>query len=439
MLFSGCSDDPNASAPTNVGTPPPPVETSSTLVDFTAYAVEPSYLSANQWRGIAGASAFIELASGDRIGATSDADGKLVFHGVDFSGGPASVTTWAAGHLIATIFGVTPANVAKVPLPFPQFAVGGKDMLLLMQPIGGSSAETVKLSGMLTGKLDPTNKVSLSAAGGRGAFEDSRADYSLTVPKGQPLTLVAMEWKGGAVGITNWSETKLRWLRLDVPAQTADATVNLDLASATSLTSTKVAVNLSVPTTSVIGGVPMWRVQSIESGIFFLGSRNVVTRNDDKFSYKADGEYVASPVASQTSMTYAVFPGFDGESAFVQRPGVPADGETITPLAIPGASPPVSIGGDVVLSNIDPAAVVVGVSVLNHRGPNDDVDAWQIGSLFGSEKPASIHIPSLPDDALAMLPIKPSARVIVAGDAFDAAHPATPGRVAFSAFFDLRK
>src|SRR5262245_36213700 len=85
-LVGACSSKNTSSSSSSGGT----ADAGSTLPDFTVYAVSPGVTLEAPLTGIAGVSAFLEMASGQSVEGISDAEGKIVFHGVDFEPGPVS-------------------------------------------------------------------------------------------------------------------------------------------------------------------------------------------------------------------------------------------------------------------------------------------------------------------------------------------------------------
>jgi len=438
VVFACSSDDTQVTPSPDAGS-----EGGADVVDFTVYAVDG--VGRQKWSPVGGASAFLDTAGGQRIEATSDDSGQIVFKGVSFKDGPASITVYKSGRVMMTLVGVTPELVAKLPLPVAEFPAAGKNISFDIEPVtAAAAAESVKLTGMLNGKLDAANIVTLSASPSGGSFfQDSAATYSLDVPKGQPVKLVAMEWTKVTMTSTAWEETKQRWRAYDVPAQSADGTFDIDLAAGTTLTPTKVNVTLKLPDASRLGTAPGWQINSTTFGsAWFLGSRSkVAVKADDPNAFTAEGEYVTVDAPTETPFTLAYFPGLDGEAAVVQQPGPPADGAVIEALAYPAALTGVAVGAEVALPQLDASALAANIAVVDHKvvgGVGQDTPAWNVGNLRGASL-ASIKLPDLPDAARALLPATPQARLSVLSGIFDAAHPLIPQKIAFSKFFKVAK
>jgi hypothetical protein len=433
------SESPATPAPADGG-----ADGDSSASDFTVYVAEPVD-PFTPYKPLSGVSAFIDAADGSRIEATSDADGKIVFKGVSFENGPAAVTAFTSGHVMSTVVGVTPETLAKLPLPFAQFPNAGKNLVLVLSPIAPpGNTGTVKLTGNLAGKLDAANNVTMSALPGSSVFQADTATYSFDVKKDAALTVVAMEWTKGDATARSWDETKHRFVKFDVPAQSANGTHDFDFATGTALTSKKVTLTLKAPDASNLGGPAGWQVQSLKSeGLFFLGSRSKVPAPPTGNTFVAEGEYVDSPVANDEVITFCYFPGFDGESAIVQLDGAPADGSTIEAFAFPNTPAATKVGGEIALGNVDPGAESVGIDIVKHEagslGGFVDTPLWNVQTLRGSGTPLTIKLPELPEGASASLPATAQARIVVAGDSLSAAHQDIPKRLAWSKFFRVSK
>jgi hypothetical protein len=283
--------------------------------------------------------------------------------------------------------------------------------------------------------------VTISMSPARGIFQSDASAYALDVKKGDALTVVAMEWTGPTQTARSFDETKHRFVKLEVPAQSADATLDLDLASGTPLTPVEITVTLKAPDASSLGGAPGWQVQSEKTGgLFFLGSRSKVSATAETGNtFIAEGEYVASPIPDDAPHTFVYFPGGAGEFALVQKIGFPADGATYEALAFPKSPGKVALGAVIPLTNLDSAADGAGIEVLDDSLDGNGGAVWFVHTLPGAPPPASLVLPDLPDAARAILPSRIHARLLAVAGELDETRKGVPSRIAFSKYFTVTK
>lgn len=127
-------------------------------------------------------------------------DGRVVFEGVEFEGGPVSVTGVAQGFRV----------ISHVAIDENQDAVELRMTLLPVQ------LETATVLGAILGMADVSNNVNVSATVPGVPYRHYKgANYGIEVATGQPMTLVASETED--LGPTEWGEIRevLQWATLE--------------------------------------------------------------------------------------------------------------------------------------------------------------------------------------------------------------------------------
>jgi hypothetical protein len=391
-----------AIAASSCGSSHPLASSGPAAAQLTVYVVEPPPNPYDDLVPLPGAHVVVDPPGGGaRVTADADADGKATFAGVDLSKGPVTVTAFAAGHTMVTLFDVTPDIIANLPLTIV-YAKGGGNLVLGVPPLAFPTP--LDLKGTIKGKTTDTDTVTLSTTTAQGQFQSSHAGFHVAVQKGKAASLVGLEWtpvKDDSP--TGGSETNVKWARLDAPAMTADGTLDFDFATASPIVPTKVSGKLARPggATGPFGqAVPTWQVAASEGT--FLGSRTTVTVAADGASFDYTGEYVSVTGTHPLFQALLYADATKDSFALLQGETPPADGETIDGfLSIPATPGATSIGAPVALSGIAPDAKAVGLVVFATGGVTPLwVATWPLG---GVSAPATLTLPAVPEGAAGLL------------------------------------
>jgi hypothetical protein len=423
IVASGCSSDSGG----------PVVATKSALVVYIVDGIAIGQTVAP----VAGAKVFVETPDGPIV-ATSEADGRAVLEGITFGEHGVTVTAYAAGHALQSLVEVTPESAGKIAqVAYP---TAGKELVIPLEKPRALEA-LVPLTGALTSKLAADNFVTLTSSPGGEGYEGITSEYFVGVPKGKPLTLIALEWSIDSVIPTNgYAETKHRWVLWNEAPQPGPGTVPLDFSTGTRLTPTKVNVTLVAPAGYEPGKPepPAWQVFEIKSGGPFplMGSRSRAESADGKV-WTCPGEHVVVP--GVLPVTIAIFPGFEGSVSIRQNEGAISDGTKVDDFMPFAPTPPdTPINGSIDLGAVDPGAGVVALQILDGVGPRSTL-AWNIASVRGQSLPKSFKLPVLPADAMAMIPPRPKGRLLQLAGSLSPTYPFIAGRIGGGRFFDVTR
>jgi hypothetical protein len=193
-------------------------------------------------RPVANAAVQLEIAGAEPQTATTGADGRVTFKGIDWSKGKAAVTGYADGFAMYSIVDVTPETLKKFPVP-PDASADAT--LFLFER--GSSAFPVTLQGDVKSKADAANSEVISCSRCMGAYERNTPSYGGLRARREAAVVYVREYKDLSAPPSIKLETA-KWARFDLPAPTADMqTFDIDLAAGTQLTTTLTHVRYEPP------------------------------------------------------------------------------------------------------------------------------------------------------------------------------------------------
>jgi len=230
---------------------------------------------------VEGVTVTADLPGGARVEATSGADGRVSFEGVDWALGDATVMAFSAGHLLAAVTGVTEATGEVSLLLVPRF-----------------DPTRVGLSGTAMGMTAASNGFVVTSTEG-GFSEGTGPLWEMEVPADTAGTLVATEFSSTPSGSGRGQAFEFhQWTTADYPASTTDATVHIDFASAATVSTE--AGSFPVPTpergASVLGdAVAFVRVSGRDEGGVFLGAQTRLDLSSDGSTFEYDLEYLMLP------------------------------------------------------------------------------------------------------------------------------------------------
>jgi hypothetical protein len=204
----------------------------------------PLWTDVAEWPPINGAAVALDLPGGGRTEATTDSTGRVEFTGLDWTAGTADVTAWDEGYGLASIVGLDGTD-AEVTLVLPNPNDPRADMVDLTVNFVNTSpdAQGCGAGGIdiewLTDFVPPDYSVVLSVQRGR-TFDLAAANFSWTaLPTGfdQP-----------------WESILLR----EAGPFDADATIEVDFATAAAVTSVNGSFGLPARTESPLRTAGMW-------------------------------------------------------------------------------------------------------------------------------------------------------------------------------------
>jgi hypothetical protein len=329
-LLAGCDDARTTPVPVDGGAP------DALERHLTLWVVEPGDAPDQTPRPIANAAvAFAAPGTNTPVELTTGADGSLVVSG-DFTKGAATVSAYAPDHRALTFVDVTPENVAKLP-PTRGFARPNDLVFLLNSKLPRTGP--VKLSGALTGKLEPTNLVTLSTTAAPDYFQNRKLTYSLPVGKDQPFSIIGIEWRPLVVGTDGvYESTFLHWFQIDQPALSADLTLDIDVSAQTPLTPRNGTVRNTMPggANNLFGPASVSYVEVLAASGAFLGAPQKIGPNADGTAFEGDLQWVlpASVPASSVSYTSYVMSADRLKVSTVVRQGVPPEALVVDNLPL---------------------------------------------------------------------------------------------------------
>jgi len=330
-----------------------------------------------------GATVAADLPGGERVEATTGADGQATFEGVDWSLGTATVTAFSPGYRPITWMGLTEEDQRQT---YYMFNVDAPPWA----PVSGTASNPDPQSTTLT--LSPT-------VPGTG-HQSSSFDFTIGVAPDTPFSLVALQWAFGPTPSSNRevSQDFFGWTHVEHAAITGPTTVDVDLAD--QLTPVAVAGTMVLPTDPASAlrtdGWAYYQVQTWDTGAY-LGfvTRTHLAASEDEFTYV--GEHVVVPDAGDVVTVYYV--GFgDGGITVIREAGYPEDGATIqgfleppniTRPANPGVGVPLT--DPIELATPDSDVEVVTLGILKQGAPR-----WILSAKAGA---TTFEVPALPSTA----------------------------------------
>jgi hypothetical protein len=401
-LVPGCGTSSSDAAPAS-GVP--------ATEQITVFVVEPQDPAAARTvpKALSGAKVVADFADGFRSSGATDADGRVLLAATDTTK-PFSVMAYTPRHTIQVYSGLTVARTGLLPMSGAYFpAASSSDVVVTLIPLA-SSQETVRLSGALKNTAAEGDTVSLttwSLISPAGTFKGGDSAYRIAIPEGVPVSLIGAEWATSAAQGRVADQSFSQWFQVDVPAATADTTLDIDVAAATKLSPTKFQVTCEIPggaTGPFAGAKGYVRVTSIESGGLFIGSHSHTEPIADGATFSISGEYVQVPGIH--AQYYAYTQNTDGSFAAKFARGYPADGTALTGLFSPLAvTPPASIDQPITIGPRPPGSIAE-YQLFTKGGDMllqlDDVD----------EGATTLLVPPLSVDAAAMLLAAMNGRVV---------------------------
>jgi len=138
-----------------------------------------------------GAFVAFDPPGGERQEATVGADGRLTFHGIDWTAGDANVTAFLFGYVIKSVVGLNPTWIEELG------ATPSELDLTLEPPAPADPPWMVQVSGTATGLVDPAHDYIVHVFGDLLATDEwggpGSQPWSINVPTGVSFIIQALE------------------------------------------------------------------------------------------------------------------------------------------------------------------------------------------------------------------------------------------------------
>lgn len=351
---------------------------------------------------VANALVVIAKPGGAQEEATTGADGKVTFTGIDWASGTASVVAYADGRALSGVSDVSPATFKSLyDGMIPQVT----DADVVLAPLLRQPLPSTKLDISITNKAGAGNNVFISATTarvtslGNAIFESTGSQGTLGVAPDLPFTLVVSEssFTPLAPNLREFDGASVRWARFDQPAPTTPLSLDIGTGG-TTLTPATAKVRVVIPGgaqgplgAGQFGG----RVTSVESElIMILGNTVVKKLSADKAAF--DLTFSSVVLAGQTPASVYVLFVEGGIESVRLLTRAPQDGETLDNFLLPIDAPATqSLADPIPLAGADPAAV--------SRLAGTDLAGEPLFLIDAPPGTKTMHLPKLPAVAQALL------------------------------------
>jgi len=317
----------------------------ATVTPFTVWAFDDRIAVDGADTPLAGAEvAFDPPGGGPRVIGTTAEDGHVTFEG-DFTRGGAAVTVYEAEHVLVSALQASPetARARANTIGKPE-----SDLVIFAPRLDDAlQRSTIAVRGALLSKRDPTSAIDLAASGipRLGIATVTPTSYVLRAPSARPFFMIGHEAKnlvneGGVV-----ENDHVASFRVDVPASSADTTLDVDLARVTHLTTSTVRLRAELPQAAnspfLAGSRASALVVSADSTLLVAPIRNVHATADGR-GFDLEMTVAQTDIAPERPLTRASLSAPDGSQAVRIEPGIVADGTTWNDFPIPPFVPEAS-------------------------------------------------------------------------------------------------
>jgi hypothetical protein len=290
----------------------------------------------------------ITPAEGDMMEATTGENGVAEFPAIDWSKGPVTMTSYAAGSIVWSLTKLDQDLIQRWPSlnPALKFDQLPKTDFVFFTLKKDSQVNDSTLSGAIKGKLAADHIVTLSTAGAHSnVWEGPDDNFLLQIESGVPFKVFTKEWAPPAqttVSSRGFEGQILRWASQDAPATAkGKPTLDIDLSAATTIAPTKtVSGKIVIPggDNGALGGNSVARVfySPLATPATQLGMCTKIDVNADKSAFEYQMEYV-TPAGIEPLYTRYLVQRTDGAYSILSRNGAPEDGPTIDGMLDPAA------------------------------------------------------------------------------------------------------
>lgn len=347
---------------------------------------------------IAGAVVAFDPAEGDRVEKVTDTGGRVTFES-DISKGGATVTAFAADHVITTIYALPPGAGAKVPgnhlgKPPDEF------VMFLGFTAKGLAKRTVKLRGTITNKLDAANPVFVQTTPFGWSGSGSGSQYLAYVPRGRPFLLLGTEQAPVTSGSRSGEAKIQKMFAFARDPLSADDAFDIDVKASPPVPSTTLRLHLEITggDGGPLGGssTASCAVQGAH-GHFTPGFAERFAVAPDKSSFDCD-VVVAQVDAGEPLVTGCAIKTTDGAASSRYQLGIAADGTTFRDFLAPPHAPEGSIrrNDPLPLGDVPPDD---DLSVLYSVYDGNGAVLWSGIAYASLGLPESLVIPRMPTGA----------------------------------------
>ncbi|MBX3220110.1 MAG: hypothetical protein KF795_06285 [Labilithrix sp.] len=181
---------------------------------------------------------------GERVELPIGADGLVTVTGIDWSLGKAALSIFGPDTEVSSLVELDKAAISQLVSSEPENSASIKRDLtwFTVRSLAGP-----KLRGGVANAQG--EYLTVTATSGASTYQGDPSSYELMLFPNKPASLVLLDWSGPetqTVSARGVEQAFHRWLRLDQPAITEDTTRDLDLATATPLTPTKVKATIKI-------------------------------------------------------------------------------------------------------------------------------------------------------------------------------------------------
>ena len=367
----------------------------STVTAFTVWAFEERTGAPGQSPDapLAGAEvAFDPPGGGTRVIARTAVDGHVTFEG-DFTRGGASITLYDRDHVLVSAVQASP-DTARARAN----AIGKPESDLVMFAPRLDEAlrrNTIEVRGALLSKRDAATTVDLAASGipRQGSVTTTDATYALRAPPGRPFFMIGHETRNLVNEPGNVENEHIASFRAEVAAAQVDTVLDVDIASARSLTTVAVRLRAELPLQPTspfgAGSRASATVISADSRMLVAPIRSVHMAADGR-AFDLAMTVAQTDIAPERPLTRVSLVAPDGSRSLRFEPGIVADGAIWNDFPVPPfvSEASRSLGEPLPLEDF-PAAADLLVEI--YAGTQL---AWIISGPPGGLREKSVTVPS---------------------------------------------
>jgi hypothetical protein len=298
--------------------------------------------------------------SGERVVRTTETDGHVTFD-VDFTRGPVSISAFSVDHTLVTRLDSSPDSARARPNVFGKPA---EDLAIVLPRLDSTiRAGAIALHGGITGKRDLADPVGLSTSSVRrlGDVETKAATYAVRAPRNQPFILLGHEAAPLQESVGGFTVEHVKSFRVDVPAKSADAVLDIDVSASAALPVQKVHLGVTMPAGNdspfVTGTRASAVIESADSKLL-VGPFGSLTTTADKLGFDLVLNVAQTDISPERISTRASLIAPDGSRSIRTELGIVADGarwsDFLSPM--PVADSQASLAEPISLAGFPPGA-----------------------------------------------------------------------------------
>jgi len=274
---------------------------------------------------IPGAIMNLDYGDGTSELETAGADGVVSFTSASRASGVLDLSAGVAGRIVTTIMAPD----------LPKYESKGLQLTLR-----GAAATAVPLTGTITNKNAPDDRLALSTTLPATRFDQTLLTYSLKLPPNEPFTLVGTDYSSAGSGRSG-AFTVNKWFHVDHAALTGPTTFDIDVSAQAADTATTVSGTIVIPAaastsfkstckmTVTVYGVDLTKLAfTAQVGMFVTA-----TLSADQASFAYTAQYITLP--GITPFTILELDASDGSGSQRILQGPPTDALTTSDFDVP--------------------------------------------------------------------------------------------------------